>query len=75
LPLILILRNTMERNLSAPLERLRVGILMLAYPVTLIALVVSGWGPLRVSLWGMLVVIFLLWRALPISEPVPEPGT
>ena len=75
LPLILILRNTMERNLSAPLERLRVGTLMLAYPVTLIALVVSGWGPLRVSVWGMLVVIFLLWSALRHSEPVPEPGT
>jgi len=69
LPLILILRNTMERNLSTSLERLRVWTLMLAYPVTLIALVVLGWGPLRVMAWGMLTVILLVWRKLRRSEP------
>ena len=68
LPSILIWRSTVGPNLSAPLNRLRVWTFVLCYPITLAALVVSGWGPLRVSVWGMLMVAFLLKRVLSTSS-------
>jgi len=54
LPSILILRNTMGRNVLS--RKLR-------------SLDRLGWGPLRVSVWGMLAVILLLSHALRQSEP------
>jgi len=74
LPSILILRNIGGRNFAAPMKHLRVWTFVLCYPVTLAALIVSGWGPLRLAVWGMLVVILLLSYALRQSEPAPEPG-
>jgi glycosyl transferase family 87 len=64
LPAILILRNTGGRNLTAPLKHLRVGTLVLCYPVTVAALIASVWGPLRLGVWGMLMVVLLLRREL-----------
>ncbi|MCI0626309.1 MAG: DUF2029 domain-containing protein [Acidobacteria bacterium] len=68
LPSILIVRNSMRENLSVPFKRLKVGALVLCYPVTLAALIVSGWGPIRLSVWGMLSTIALLLSALQQSE-------
>ena len=64
LPSILIVRNTVGRNLAASMKHLRVWTFVLCYPVTLAALIVSGWGPLRLAVWGILIVAFLLMRVI-----------
>ena len=53
-----------DAGTGSAFRRLRWGTWLVGYPLMLASLVVSGWVPIHLSVWGMIVIVLLLIQTL-----------
>jgi len=60
----LLIGQISDQGTSSSVRRLQRATWLVGFPLILASLVVSTWVPIQPSVWGMIVIVFLLFRAL-----------
>jgi len=61
-----------DAGTGSAFRRLRLGTWLVGYPLMLASLVVSGWLPIHLSVWGMIVIVLLLIQTLKQGRGAPK---